>query len=179
MRKVAMAAAMCLGLVGCSGGESEKKADAVPDAFPAGTWQVGSEVTAIRSTDKTDPAVKAAVGDKENGSVCVDKAGEKPAPALFAGAGNECTYKSSYIKGGTLNAQLECRREGLQGMVMMSVSGSYTAKDFTATVDTTSYLSQRGNFQMSRKVHGTLTPGACTPAPADDDEAEDGNASGG
>jgi hypothetical protein len=174
--------AMCLGIAACSGETAEKKAEEVPDAFAAGTWQVASEVTAMRSTDKTTPAVKAAVGDKENASVCVEKASQQPAPALFSGNGYECTYKSSYIKGGTLNAQLECRRDGVKGLIMMSVSGSYSAKDFSANVDTTTYLTQAGGYQMSRKVHGTVTPGACTPAPAgddDDDEAADGNATGG
>ena len=179
MRKLTVAA-LCLGIAACSGEAPEKKAEEVPDNFPAGTWQVGSEVTAMRSTDKTTPAVKAAVGDKENATVCVDKASQQPSPELFSGSGYQCTYKSSYMKGGTLNAQLDCHREGLQGSIMMSVSGSYTARDFTGTVDSTSYLSQAGRYQMSRKIHGTVTPGACTPAPADgDDEAEDGNASGG
>lgn len=179
MRKLTIAA-LCLGLGACSGAAPEKKAEEVPDNFPAGTWRVASEVTAFRSTDKSAPAIKVAIGDKETEAVCVQAAGQQPAPELFAPKGEQCTYKSSYMKGGVLNASLECRRDGVQGMIMVSVQGSYTGKSFTGTADTTSYLSQAGGYQMSRKISGTNTPGACTPAPAaDDDEAEDGNASGG
>jgi hypothetical protein len=165
MRK-AVALLLCLGAAGCGGAPEEKRAAEAPALLPAGTWTISSEVTAIRSLDKTPPAVKAAVGDKDTTTVCVDKASKEPAAGLFGGQGNICTYRSAYIKEGMLNATIDCRREDVEGSLMMSVQGNYTATGFTATADTTAYLPGRGDFAMSRKLSGTVKPGACTPAPA-------------
>jgi hypothetical protein len=136
---------------------------------------VNSEITGFRSLDKTTPAIKAAVGDKETETVCVQKAAAEPPPSLFAGSGYQCSYRSAYIKEGTLNATLDCRRGDLQGSVMMTVQGSYTASGFTGTADGTAYLPGPGDFAISRKLSGTVKPGACTPAPADDDDDDTKN----
>jgi hypothetical protein len=123
-------------------------------------------MTALRSLDKTPPAIKGAVGDKDSATFCVPKASPQPEPALFAGSGYTCSYKSAYIKEGILNATIDCRRADVEGSIMMSVQGSYTATGFTGTADTTAYLPGAGDFAMSRKISGTVKPGACTPAPA-------------
>lgn len=174
------AALLCLAAAGCSGSGDEKKPAGPPAQLPAGTWQVASEVTEFRSTDGTTPVVSAKVGEKANATVCVDKAGDQPAPALFAATGEECTYKSAYIKDGTINAGLECHRKGVPGYIMTSLEGTYSEKGLDAVARTTSYLSVRGGFQMSRKLTATVKPGACTPAPAaasdDDDDGDEGNA---
>ncbi len=91
-------------------------------------------------------------------------------PELFAGTGYSCTYQNSYIKDGMINANIQCTRPELKGTVNMSVSGTYTADSFEAEVDTNSYLAGPGNFRMSRKVKGKLTPGACQPAASSDGE---------
>jgi hypothetical protein len=170
MRKLAITM-LCLGAVACGDAE-EKKAEGPPAQLPAGTWQVASEVTAMRSTDKSTPAVAAKVGDKESATVCVDKASAQPPPALFAGTGENCTYKNAYAKEGMLNLGLECHRSGVNGPIMVSVQGSYTATGFTGTADSTAYVSP-GGYQMSRKLTGTVKPGACTPAPAADADGDD------
>jgi hypothetical protein len=172
MRKFAILA-LCFGAAAC-GGSEEKKAQGPPAQLPAGTWQVASEVTAFRSTDRTTPAVPSKVGDKENATVCVDKAGPQPPAALFAGSGYDCAYKSAYIKEGVLNAALECHRKDVPGMMMISVQGNYTATGFTGTSDTTAFISP-GGYQVGRKLTGTVKPGACTPAPAGggDDDGDD------
>jgi hypothetical protein len=165
---------LCLAAAACSGGdEDNKQAAEAPATLPAGTWQAEFEVKSFDSTDQTTPALKAKKGDKEQASSCVPEAQRAlPAPELFAGAGYSCTYQNSYIKGGTINATIACTRPELKGQINMAVQGSYTASDFEATVDSTSYLPGPGDFRMSRKVKGKLTPGACQPAPA----AADGNA---
>jgi hypothetical protein len=170
---------LCLGAAACGGGPEEKKAEEVPAMLPAGTWTVSSEVTALRSLDGTPPAIKAKVGDKDSATFCVPKASAQPEAALFAGSGYTCGYKSAYIKEGILNATIDCRRADIEGSILMSVQGSYTATGFTGTADTTAYLPGRGDFAMSRKISGSVKPGACTPAPAagEDDEAG-GNAAG-
>lgn len=155
-------------LAACSDGQtSEKKVDGPPAAtVEAGQWETSFEVVSIRSTDKTTPALKAAVGDKATGTACVAKGEEaKPAPALFVGEGNTCTYKSSYIRSGRLSASLSCRRDGIEGELMMTVQGKYTGTSFEGTVDTVSYLPGRGDFDMSRKISGRKTGDACQ-APA-------------
>jgi len=171
---------LCLGAAACGGAPEEKKAEEAPAQLPAGTWTVGSEITALRSLDKTPPAIKAAVGDKDGITVCVPKATREPPPAMFAGTGYTCVYKSAYIKEGMLNATIDCRRPEIDGAIMMSVQGSYTATGFTGTADTTAYLPGAGDFAMSRKLSATVKPGACTPAPtsADGDEPA-ANKSGG
>jgi hypothetical protein len=160
---------LCLAAAACSSDDGANNAAdaAAPAALPAGQWQTSFEVTAMRSTDNTKPVVAAKVGDKESETACVgagDK--EKPAPVIFSGSGYECTYKSSYVKEGTINANLDCTRKGVTGQMMMNVSGSYTGSSFEASVDTNTYLPGPGDFAMSRKVTGHLAGAACAPATA-------------
>lgn len=168
---------LCLAAAACSGGDdANKQAAAVPEVLPAGTWQTAFEVIKFDSADKTTPALKAKVGDKEQGSTCVPASGRVEAtPELFAGAGYSCTYQTSYIKQGMINANIQCTRPELKGTINMSVDGTYTADSFDAQVETNSYLAGPGNFRMTRKVKGKLTPGDCQRAAA----GADGNASAG
>ena len=170
---------LCFAAAACSGGdETANQSAEAPATLPAGTWQAQFEVKSFRTTDQTTtPALKAKVGDKEDASSCVPEAQRaRPAPELFAGAGYACTYQNSYIKDGMINATIQCTRPELKGEINMAVEGSYTADRFEATVDSTSYLPGPGDFTMSRKVKGKLTPGACQPAPA---AGADGNSSAG
>jgi hypothetical protein len=160
MRNLTILAACSL--AACSGGEEEKKVEVQAATMEAGQWQTEHEVTAHRSTDKTEPALKAAVGDKETGSACIVAASEAtPPPALFAGSGYTCTYKDSYIRGGRINASLTCKRAGLSGEIMMSVDGTYTGTSFNGTVSTSTYLVTDGDFASTRKVSGRKTGPTC------------------
>ena len=169
----------CLAAAACSGGDDNaNQAAAAPASLPAGTWQAEFEVTKFDSTDKTTPALKAKKGDKEQASSCVPEADRaNPPPALFAGEGYSCTYQNSYIRDGMINATIACTRPELKGQINMAVQGSYDAKSFEATVDSTSFLPGPGDFTMSRKLKGKLTPGACQAAPAAADAG--GNVSAG
>jgi hypothetical protein len=168
---------ICLAAAACSGGdEANNQSAAAPAALPAGTWQAEFQVTKFDSADKSTPALKAKVGDKEQDSTCLQQGqSAQPDPALFAGSGYSCTYQTSYIKDGMINATLTCQRPALKGDISMGVSGSYTADKLEADVDTISYLAGPGNFRMNRHVKAKLTPGACQPAAAGDA----GNASAG
>jgi len=159
---------LCFAAAACSGGdEAANQSAEAPATLPAGTWQAEFEVKRFASADQTTPALKAKQGDKEKASSCVPEAQRAtPAPELFAGAGYACTYQNSYIKDGMINATIQCTRPELKGQINMAVQGNYTADSFEATVDSTSYLPGPGDFTMSRKVKGKLTPGACQPAPA-------------
>ena len=149
----------------CSGGGEEKKAEAeIPATFPAGQWETAFETTALRSTDKTTPALDATVGDKEQANACVTEADAAQPPAdLLVGEGYECSYKSAYIRSGRLNASLNCRREGITGELMMSVSGNYTADTIEGTVETTTYLPGDGDYAHTRTFTGRKTGDTCAP----------------
>jgi hypothetical protein len=160
---------LCLAAAACSGGDAgnQQAAAEAPDTLPAGTWKTEFEVKSFRSADQSTPALKAKEGDKEESTSCVTEADRaKPAPELFAGSGYSCTYANSYFRGGMINASLNCTRPELKGQVVMSVTGSYDKDSFEAQVDGTSYLPGDGDFKMTRKVKGKVTPGACQPAAA-------------
>lgn len=149
----------------CSGGEEKKAEGPVAATLGAGQWEVSYETTAFRSTDGKTPILKSAVGEKETASVCVAAGSEsKPDPALFAGAGYDCSYTTTYIKEGRVNAQLSCTREGANGSISLSASGTSTADTIEGSVDATSYLSGDGDFAMSRKITARRTAPACQPA---------------
>ena len=162
MRSLTILAACSLAACSGGGGEEEKKAEAPAATMEAGQWQTQFEVTAHRTTDKTEPALKAAVGDKETGSACIAAGSEAtPPPALFAGPGYDCSYKSSYIRNGRINASLKCSRAGMPGEIMMSVDGSYTGTSFEGTASTTTYLVGNGDFASTRKISGRKTGPTC------------------
>jgi hypothetical protein len=160
-----MLVSLCL-VGACSGAAEEKKAEGpVAAALAAGQWQADFETTAFRSTDGKTPLVTAKVGDKASAAACVEAGAEqKPAPALFVGEGYDCTYGTSYIRGGRVNTQLTCTHAG-KGPIGFSVSGTSTADSFEGTAETVSYLPGEGDFQMTRKVTARRTGPSCS-APA-------------
>jgi hypothetical protein len=162
MKRISMIVPLCL-IAACSGGNEKKADEAVAATMAAGQWEISSEVTSFRSADKATPALKAAVGDKSKVAACIE--GAEPPPELFAGEGYECDYKNSYIRNGRINASLTCKREALEGEIMMSVQGSYAGESFEGTVEATSYLPGEGDFVMSSKISGNHTGPTCQPAP--------------
>ena len=160
-RAIAIAAVLA---AGCSGGEeaSAPKEKAAPAAaMSAGQWATSSEVTSFSQADKGSPKINTPVGTKASGSACLaESEAKKPNPQLFAGAGYDCSYRDSYMSAGTINANLECKRAGLNGLVMVNVSGSYTADTFDADVTTITHLATDGDVQIGTKVTGRRG-GAC------------------
>jgi hypothetical protein len=159
---------LCL-VAACSGGEGgggeEKKAEAQAATIEAGQWETSFEVTEHRSADQTEPALKAAVGDRETGALCVAEADKAtPPPELFAGPGYACKYKNSYVRNGRINASLDCTREGIVGQLMLSIDGSYTGTSFEGNVQTTTYLPGRGDFASMRKISGRKIGASCAAA---------------
>ena len=171
-----IAVAACSG----EGGEKKEATAAKPASFPAGQWQADFEVQNIQSVDKTEPALAAKAGDKETVTACATE-GAGPPPELLAGPGYQCQTKNSYVRNGRINVSLDCDREGIDGDLMMTVAGSYTADTIEGSVKTTTYLPGRGDFEMSRKFSGRRTAETCTPAAADGEggNAAAGNAAGG
>jgi hypothetical protein len=153
---------VCL-LAACGGAGGEKKAEQAQAAtVEAGQWETSFEVTAMRSTDKTTTALKAAVGDKESGAACIPAGSEASPPgALFAGPGYACATQSSYIRNGRINMSLKCSRPGISGDIMQTVQASYTGTTVEGTVDTLTYLPGPGDFAMARKFTGRKTGATC------------------
>ena len=161
---------LCLAAACSGGGGEEKKTEEVAATMQAGQWEISSEVTAFRSTDKATPALKAAVGDKATAPACIEAGKEaKPPAETFAGAGYECEYKDSYIRSGRITATLDCERDALEGKIFMTVQGNYKGDSFEGTSDATSYLSGEGDFAMSSKISGRRTGPTCA-APAEEKE---------
>lgn len=169
MKKIAIVLGAGL-LVACGGGEAEQNmVEAVPAKLPAGQWEVTAKVAALKSTDKTTPAIKAAAGDTATVSGCVGADGQPPAE-LFAAKGDQCAAQNPYIRNGRMNLQLDCTRTG-SGKVMSDVSGNYTADGMTGTVITTSFFSGSGDYELRQEITGKRV-GECTTAAGETKTAE-------
>jgi hypothetical protein len=64
-----------------------------------------------------------------------------------------------------MQMDLTCSREGADGQVRQSVSGTFTADTIEAEVSTTTYLSGYGDYAMSRTFTAKRL-GECPPAAA-------------
>ncbi|HEX2763888.1 MAG TPA: DUF3617 family protein [Allosphingosinicella sp.] len=164
---------LCLAAA-CSDGAGEgNKTEEAAGRMQAGQWQVDSQVTAFRSTDKATPALKAAVGDKATAAACIEAGKEdKPPPEMFAGTGYECEYKDRYMDGGRINVSLQCERDALEGHVMMTVEGSYKGDGFEGAVNANSVLPGDGDFSMTSKVNGRRIGPTCAAPAADGGKAK-------
>jgi hypothetical protein len=159
---------LCLAAACSGGGGEENKAEEAAAAMQAGQWEISSEVTAFRSTDKATPALKAAVGDKATAPACIEAGKEEKPPAeMFAGVGYKCDYKDRYVRGGRINVSLECERDALEGKIQMTFEGDYKGDSFEGTANANSFLSGEGDFAMATKVTGRRTGPTCA-APAAD-----------
>ena len=157
-------------LAGCG---EEPKADngseQVPAALNPGEYEVTTLVESLRSTDQTEPATKAkADGKAYSHRACVSSDGSVE-PAMFSEAGDECRIDNAYARNGRLTLSLSCSRPGAPGTVAQSISGTFSADAFEATVQTSTYLTGAGDYAMTRKMTGKRL-GDCAPK----DEKEEG-----
>jgi hypothetical protein len=158
---------LCLAAA-CSGGGGEEKVEDAAATMQAGQWEITTEVTNFRSTDKATPALKAAIGDKATSTACVEAGKEgKPPAEMFAGAGYECDYKDHYMRSGRINVSLNCERDALEGNILMTVEGTYTGDSFEGKANANSFLSGEGDFAMNTKFSGRRTGPTCAAPPED------------
>jgi hypothetical protein len=155
------AAAALLG--GCGDGTvtQNNATEQVAESLRPGGYEVSAKVDALHSTDKTTPATKAKVGEALRGGQACVAADGSIAPDAFAESGDVCTRKSSYIRNGRLNVELNCKRSGQSGPVMVLVDGDFTADGFTAKVTSDSYFVGTGDYHLVRSVTGKWT-GQCS-----------------
>jgi hypothetical protein len=130
----------------------------------AGQWESTTEVTRLTKQDQAPkPAIDTPVGTKSTASTCVTAAQAKePPPVLLAGNdAYDCRYDNSYITGGSLNANLVCKRPGVNGEVRMSLSGNYTADTIEGEQNLSTFLPGQGDVNIVSKLTARRT-GECT-----------------
>jgi hypothetical protein len=165
MRTIITAAAAASLLAACGGEapEQQQQQETAERAAPAaGEYEASWTVASLRSTDKTTPATDVAEGATGTTRGCVSEDGEID-PALFALAGEQCTPSNTYVRGGRVSMQLDCRREGLSGQILQSVTASSTADSIEGEVTTSTYLTGEGDYAMTRTVTARRV-GECPPA---------------
>ncbi|HWH18489.1 MAG TPA: DUF3617 family protein, partial [Allosphingosinicella sp.] len=122
-----------------------------------------TEIASVTSQDNGTPVLKAA--EKTVISSCVGEAeGKKPAPAVLGGM-EDCSYDNVYMSRGRITASLSCSRPGIEGKILISSEGKYTANSFETSAEMQTYLPGDGDAKAMAKITGRHL-GACTPAPA-------------
>ena len=152
-------------LAGCGGNAPTNNAAAEDTGkLQAGEYEATVTVTALSSTDKTDPATKLKVGDPPaTQRACVAADGTID-PALFAEPGDKCTPSTSYVTAGRISVQYTCSRaDGGLGMI---VDGSFKGGDqIDATVTSNTYFAGRGDYTATRTISAKRV-GNCPPPTA-------------
>lgn len=149
--KQAMAIAALMALGACGSEPAPPPAKEKAQALEAGEYEVASEVTVLRSTDKSTPATSAKTGDKATTRACVAADGAID-PKMFVEAGDSCTVQNDYLRSGRLSIQYSCSRKG-RGNLYPSVDGNFTADSFEAVVVSGTQFSGDGDYAMTRKLN--------------------------
>jgi hypothetical protein len=169
MRKMLIGAAIAaLGIAGC-GPEQPAQTQAQDQALAPGLYAASWTVTQLRSTDGAEPKTDLTVGSTGSTQACV-REGPIFDMALFADGDDECASTTTYVRGGRINIQMQCKRAGEEGPVMQTVSGTYTADGFETEVSSSTYFAGFGDYSMTRTIEGRRI-GDC-PAQADAEAEE-------
>lgn len=161
-----LAAVAAVTLVACSEDAPQQNRAQTKAALTPGLYEANWTVTEVRSTDKTDPATKLTVGATGKAEACIQQ-GPVIDLELFAEGDDECKPSNSYVRGGRINIQMQCRRPDEAGPVMQTMTGTSTADGFQGEISTSTYLTGFGDYSMMRSVTGKRI-GDC---PAEDSAA--------
>lgn len=155
MRGLTMVAAAvaAVTLAACSEDSPQQNKAQPKAALTPGLYEASWSVTEIRSTDKTDPATKLTVGATGKAEACIQE-GPVLDLELFAEGDDECKPSNSYVRGGRINIQMQCKRPDELGPVMQTVTGTSTADGFQGEISTSTYLTGFGDYSMRRSVTG-------------------------
>ena len=154
-----------LALASCGDESEDNKAAAVAATPSPGQWELSSQVTRFVKSDQGTPRLNTPVGTRATQSVCVAPGGQLPTE-MFSGDGFTCSYATYYVRNGHAGVTLNCRREGLNGDIPMTVNGTFTADSLNLHRELRTVLAGSGDVQIGSDVTGRRTGGACTPAPA-------------
>lgn len=148
-----LAAVAAVTLVACSEDAPQQNRAQTKAALTPGLYEANWTVTEVRSTDKTDPATKLTVGATGKAEACIQR-GPVIDLELFAEGDDECRPTNSYVRGGRINIQMQCRRPDEAGPVMQTMTGTSTADGFQGEISTSTYLTGFGDYSMIRTVSG-------------------------
>ncbi len=163
MRTIIVGLAAAGLLAACSDdGANQPKEEARAEALKPGEYEITAKVDSLRSVDNSTPATTAKAGDAAKVTrTCVPADGTID-PSAFAEADEKCTASESYMRGGRMSLQLKCIRAGTR-QLMQGVDGTFTADSFTGTVQTSTFFSGPGDYEMTRTITGKRV-GDCPPA---------------
>lgn len=153
MRGLTILAAAAVTLAACSEDAPQQNKAQPKAALAPGLYEASWSVTEIRSTDKTDPATKLTVGATGKAEACIQQ-GPVIDLELFAEGDDECKPSNSYVRGGRINIQMQCKRPNEAGPIMQTVTGTSTADGFQGEISTSTYLTGFGDYSMRRSVTG-------------------------
>lgn len=148
-----LAAVAAATLAACSEDAPQQNKAQPKAALTPGLYEASWSVTEIRSTDKTDPATNLAVGATGKAEACIQQ-GPVLDLELFAEGDDECKPSNSYVRGGRINIQMQCKRPDEAGPIMQTVTGTSTADGFQGEISTSTYLTGFGDYSMRRSVTG-------------------------
>lgn len=157
MRKWTMTA-LLLASAGCGQEAAKPVAVATPNSFPAGDYEIASEITRLASSDRSVPATKLKQGDRQVTRACVGADGT-PDPAMFVEAGDRCSVDSKYDRSGRVSVQYSCQRAG-KGPLYVNADGNYKADSFDVMVTAATKFSGDGDYDLARRLTGKRV-GAC------------------
>lgn len=149
---------MIAGLGACGQEAAKPVAVETPATFPAGDYEIASEVIKLASTDQSVPATTLKKGDKQVTRACVAADGT-PDPAMFVEPGDTCTVDSNYGRSGRMSVQYSCQRAA-KGPLYVNADGNYKADSFDVMVTAATKFSGSGDYELARRLSGKRL-GAC------------------
>lgn len=160
MRKLILAS-LVLAVTACSSEAPKPAEPESPAKMVAGEYEIVGEVTKLASADKSTPATKLKMGQKDIIRACVTADGT-PDPAMFVEAGDSCTATNSYVRSGRLSVQYSCTREG-KGTLFPNADGNFTADGYKAIVTVGTSFPGDGDYNLTRMLTAKRV-GACPAA---------------
>ena len=148
--RIMIMATLAMTTAACGNGAPKPVEVEKPKTMVAGEYEVVSEVTKLASTDKSTPATKLKMGDKEVIRACVAADGT-PDPAMFIEAGDTCTTTNSYLRSGRLSVQYSCKRPG-KGELYPNADGNFTADGYKALAMTATAFTGNGDYSLTRTL---------------------------
>jgi hypothetical protein len=154
-------------IAGCDDGApaTNNSAASAPAGIAPGQWELAGEVTTFTTKDDgPTPAINTPVGTRATQSVCVG-AGDRLPVDFFSGGNLVCTYGNYYLRGGRINAALNCTRAGLPGSVPISIDGTFADGTASFTRGLRTVLPGNGDVEITTRVTARRT-GDCAPGAA-------------
>ena len=150
MVRYLMASAALALLAGCGSEAPAPAAAETPKTLVAGDYEVTSEVTKLASADKSVPATKLKLGQKDIIRACVAADGT-PDAKMFVEAGDTCSVTNTYARSGRLSVQYQCNRMG-KGDLYPNADVNFTAEGYKAVVTVGTAFPGDGDYTLTRTL---------------------------